>query len=88
MAYVCVCPPVFVGVVSGYYWFGFELGVGMFRLVVRVYACEANISKGITLYERQIDCTSSVNVDYHSLTMTLLFLYGTKAVISFEIHPF
>ena len=88
MADVCVSPPVILGLVSGYYWFGFKLEMGMFRLVVRVYACEANISKGIALYERQIDCASSVNVDYNGLTKTLLFLYGTKAVISFEIHPF
>lgn len=88
MASLCVCPPIVVGMVFGYYWLGFKLGVGMFRLVVRVYACEANISKGIALYERQIDCASSVNVDYNGLTKTLLFLYGTKAVISFEIHPF
>ena len=60
----------------------------MFWLIVRVYACETNISKGIVLYERQIECTSSVNVDYQGLTRTLLFLYGTKAIISFEIHPF
>lgn len=85
---MCVYPPVVVGMVSRYYRVAFKLAVGMFRLVVRVYACEANISKGIALYERQIDCASSVNVDYNGLTKTLLFLYGTKAVISFEIHHF
>lgn len=60
----------------------------MFRLVVKVYACEANMTKGISLFERQIDCPASLTIDYQGIMKTLLFLYGSKTIVTFEIHPF
>lgn len=59
----------------------------MFTLILQVFACQEAMQSARPLYERQIHCANSLQVDWDSITKVMRFLYGTKAVIVFKIVP-
>lgn len=65
----------------------FNFGKGMFLLVVKIFASPEPMRNNRPLYERQIQVSNSVGIDYDGLMKSFRFLYGLKVIIVFECHP-
>lgn len=59
----------------------------MQTLIIKVYAENVDPMSRARLFERQISISSSVTVDYAGLEKAMRFLFGTRIVVIFELHP-